>query len=128
MKTVLVALSLLLPLAACAWLPEPGTIGAPADSRYCGAPERDKNGRIKRSQAVLNRFVATFPCPSTMEHTLSCPGWAVDHVIPLASGGCDMQHNLQWLPDLLKSCKGTVCKDRWERRYHGFPREKVVLE
>ena len=109
---------LLMPILACAQLPEPGTPGAPAESRYCGEPARDSNGRIKRDRAVLRRFASVWACPSTGEHSASCPGWHIDHVIPLAVGGCDMGHNLQWLPTEIKNCADDACKDRWERRVY----------
>jgi 5-methylcytosine-specific restriction endonuclease McrA len=90
-----------------------------ADSRYCREePLRDKNGRIERSVTVLNEFKRTHPCPSTKLKFGICPGWAIDHVIPLACGGCDEIHNLQWLPNEIKSCAGSFCKDRWERKIY----------
>lgn len=122
----LIALVLLLPAFALAHLPQPGHPNAPKDARYCGEPARDANGRILRSKKVLRDFARVFPCPATLKPTPSCKGWAIDHVIPLASGGCDSQANLQWLPNVLKSCAGN-CKDRWERKYHATPRQRVTL-
>lgn len=89
-----------------------------AETRYCG-PEikRDAAGRIERRADVLRAFRDLYPCPATGEKRAACPGWAIDHVIPLAVGGCDSVSNLQWLPNHLKSCAGT-CKDRWERRIY----------
>jgi len=113
--------------SAFATLPAPGTEGAINDPRYCGEPARDKNGKIKRSQTVLKKFTAVFPCPSTMLPTASCPDWAIDHTIPLAMGGCDSQANLTWLPDAIKSCADDACKDRWERKYHAMPRQVIVI-
>lgn len=115
-------LAALLAAPAFAQLPAPGTPGAPDDPRYCGEPERYANGVIKRSAAVLRAFVAVFPCPSSGEHSTACDEWDIDHVIPLASGGCDSQANLQWLPNAIKSCSTWSCKDRWERLYHALPR------
>jgi hypothetical protein len=89
-----------------------------ADPRYCGAPERTDEGRIARSRAVLAEFRRLYPCPSTGLIHGSCPGWAIDHVIPLACGGCDAVVNLQWLPLPIKSASGTLPKDRWERRIY----------
>lgn len=126
LKLLLCALTLVAG-AALAELPAPGEPGAPNDPRYCGEPERAADGRIKRSRAVLREFARTFPCPATLEPAPSCPGWAIDHVIPLASGGCDAPVNLQWLPDSIKSCADDDCKDRWERIYHALPRRAVTL-
>lgn len=86
------------------------------DTRYCAdQPQRDAKGRILRDKAVLREFKRLHPCPSTGKQSGGCPGWAIDHIIPLACGGCDQIHNLQWLPHEIKSCPGTACKDRWER-------------
>lgn len=127
MKAFVLALTLFA-LNAFAQLPAPGDPGAPADPRYCGEPARTADGRIKRDRAVLRRFAQVFPCPSTLELRPSCPGWAIDHVIPLASGGCDAPINLQWLPDSIKSCTAAGCKDRWERAYHGQPRQPIAIK
>lgn len=112
---------------AQAQLPAPGEPGAINDPRYCGEPARTADGRIKRDRHVLRQFALVFPCPSTLEPRPSCPGWAIDHVIPLAVGGCDAPINLQWLPDAIKSCAGDTCKDRWERVYHGQPRRPIAI-
>jgi len=92
-----------------------------SDLRYCGPPARDAEGRIVRSSAARAAFVRMYPCPATGTVTGSCPGWSVDHVIPLAVGGCDAPHNMQWLPNAIKSCAlatGLPCKDRWEQRVY----------
>lgn len=83
--------------------------------RYCGPPKRDQSGTIIRSYKVYTAFRKLHLCPSTNLPTGSCPGWQVDHVIPLASCGCDILSNLQWLPIEIKTCKESYCKDRFER-------------
>jgi hypothetical protein len=85
------------------------------DIRYCGSPVRLADGSIKRSSSVLNAFRKVHPCPSTGLTTGACPGWAMDHVIPLACGGCDAVYNLQWLPEAIKNTSAKYSKDRWER-------------
>lgn len=86
------------------------------ETRYCrDEPMRTATGEIHRRADVLRAFKQTHPCPVTGEKVGSCPGWHIDHVIPLAVGGCDSVSNLQWLPVEIKSCPGKVCKDRWER-------------
>lgn len=114
--------------AALAQLPAPGQPGAVDDPRYCGEPKRTGSGKIYRSRLELRAFAEVFPCPSTLKHLPSCPGWAIDHTIPLASGGCDSIANMSWLPDPIKSCAGKTCKDRWERTYHALPRGAVKLD
>ena len=88
------------------------------DARYCGPPARDADGVIVRSREVLREFQRLYPCPANGQAAGSCPGWFRDHTIPLVCGGCDSIENLQWLPGEIKSCAGTVCKDRWERRVY----------
>lgn len=85
------------------------------ETRYCGAPVRLADGTIKRSAAVRAAFQRVHPCPSTGLRTGACPGWSVDHVRPLSACGCDSVSNAQWLKNEIKSCAGTICKDRWER-------------
>lgn len=96
------------------------------DPRWCGKPVRDANGVIARSGVELRKFVKTFPCPATLKPTLTCHGWDVDHIIPLANGGCDTPVNMQWLPNTIKNCTGSDCKDRWERLYHANPRQRIA--
>ena len=118
--------ALFVALPANATLPVAGTPEAPADARYCGEPARTRDGKIKRSQTQLKLYVKVHPCPATLEHSVTCEGWAVDHVIPLASGGCDIPINMQWLPDQIKSCSDKHCKDRWERIYNTVPPTKIL--
>jgi hypothetical protein len=94
------------------------SVMAQSDPRYCGPPARDDKNRIMRSQDVKIAFQALYACPSTGSHSGACPGWAKDHVIPLACGGCDSVQNLQWLRNQIKSCAGIYCKDRWERKVY----------
>jgi hypothetical protein len=92
------------------------TIDPLKEIRYCGQPERDSKGNIMRSQRVLAAFKKSHFCPSTMATTGACPGWQMDHIIPLVCGGCDAVWNLQWLPIQIKTCKDPTCKDRFEQR------------
>jgi hypothetical protein len=88
------------------------------DSRYCGTPAKDLDGSISRSTVVIKQFKQAHPCPATGK-TDACPGWDIDHVIPLACGGCDKVENMQWLPHIYK----ITGKDRWERKVYdkGIP-------
>lgn len=88
------------------------------ESRYCGQPKRNLAGEIIRSSAVRDAFMRAHPCPSTGERSGRCQGWQIDHVIPLACGGCDAVNNMQWLPYSLKTAP-VVGKDRFERRIYG---------
>lgn len=126
MRKLLILWALAVP--AYAALPAPGEPGAPNDPRYCGEPERYADGRIKRSEAVRRAFAEVFPCPATLEpYPTGCTGWQINHTIPLASGGCDSVINLSWMPVQIKTCAFPWCVDRWERKYHALPRQKVDL-
>lgn len=56
----------------------------------------DKHGKIKRSKAARSAFERQSPCPSTGRTRGACPGYVVDHVIPLECGGADAPSNMQW--------------------------------
>jgi hypothetical protein len=67
------------------------------EQRYCGAPPRTASGGILRRADVLAAFKKAHPCPVNGATSGACPGWVMDHIIPLACGGCDAVSNLQWL-------------------------------
>lgn len=71
-----------------------------------------------RKSSTVAAFKRLYPCPETGLSTGACPGWQVDHVIPLACKGKDEVGNMQWLPVEIKTCAGTICKDRWERKIY----------
>jgi hypothetical protein len=49
-----------------------------------------------RSAAQVRVFKRNDPCPSTGQHKGRCPGWIVDHPVPLCAGGADTPANMQW--------------------------------
>jgi hypothetical protein len=55
------------------------------------------HARIQRSAAEVLAFKRANPCPSTQLRRDACPGYQVDHVMPLCAGGADKTENLQWL-------------------------------
>jgi len=65
----------------------------------------------RRSSTVRTAFKYSSPCPATGRSTGPCPGWIIDHVIPLACGGDDASDNMQW-----QTVDEAKAKDRWERR------------
>jgi 5-methylcytosine-specific restriction endonuclease McrA len=50
-----------------------------------------------RSRHARAEFVKHHPCPTTGKARGACPGWQVDHVVPLGCGGADTPGNMQWL-------------------------------
>ena len=60
-----------------------------------GVP-RDASGKIARSPAQKNAFEKSHPCPSTGKSSGACPGYVVDHVVPLKRGGADRPRNMRW--------------------------------
>ena len=89
------------------------------DIRYAGQVVRGADGTTARSTAVINAFKRQWACPATGKHTGACPGWAIDHIVPLDCGGVDAVWNMQWLPNEIKSAKGPFSKDHFERRVYG---------
>lgn len=70
---------------------------------------RDSHGRIKRSTAAKDDFKRERPCPSTGRSSGACPGYVIDHVVPLKRGGADAPGNMQW-----QTAADAKAKDKWE--------------
>ena len=66
-------------------------------SPKCVDCARDSRGRIKRSPEAVRSFRSTHPCPATGNARGACPGYQVDHRVPLGKGGADDPSNMQWL-------------------------------
>ena len=84
------------------------SLEAAADERVCGPPRRNAEGKIVRKASVLRQFETIHPRPDDGQR------WILDHVIPLACGGCDSIENLQWLPE-----SAWRLKSKWERVVYG---------
>lgn len=65
---------------------------------------RDKDGKIARSEKAKDEFKKESGYPHGR------PGYVIDHVRPLASGGADAPSNMQW-----QTKAEAKAKDRWER-------------
>ena len=62
-----------------------------------------------RSQSAKYHFKKHFPCPATGKSKGPCPGWVIDHIVPLKRGGADHPINMQW-----QTIEDAKRKDRWE--------------
>lgn len=64
----------------------------------------------KRDPQKVYAFRKENACPATQQTTGACPGWVVDHYIPLCAGGADDPANMVW-----QEKKESLIKDNWER-------------
>ena len=49
-----------------------------------------------RSKQARAEFQRATPCPVTSKARGPCPGYVVDHIVPLCRGGPDTAANMQW--------------------------------
>lgn len=75
--------------------------------------------QYSRSRAAREAFRQSQPCPANGRTHGACPGYVVDHIMPLACGGPDIPSNMQW-----QTAAEGKAKDRWERQgcSHGHRR------
>jgi hypothetical protein len=71
--------------------------------------KRDSEGHIARSGKAKDEFKKQNPCPSTGKSSGACPGFVIDHRVPLKRGGADSPSNMQW-----QTTQEAKEKDRWE--------------
>lgn len=64
-----------------------------------------------RSRPARAAFQRSHPCPATNQPRGACPGYVVDHVVPLCAGGADEPGNMQW-----QTAAEAKAKDREERK------------
>jgi len=65
-----------------------------------------------RSSSQRAAFVKQNPCPATATGKTrgKCPGWVVDHIVPLCADGPDHPSNMQW-----QDVESAQQKDKAER-------------
>ena len=64
---------------------------------------------IVRDPGQVTAFKRGHPCPATGRSGGACPGWVVDHMLPLSCGGADLPSNMQW-----QTKEAALQKDRLE--------------
>lgn len=50
----------------------------------------------ERNTTIARQFRKANPCPATGKIQVSCPGYVVDHIVPLCAGGPDTVDNMMW--------------------------------
>jgi hypothetical protein len=78
-------------------------------ANYCYTCERTPSGRIRRNSAARRVFGRLNSCPSTGATAGACPGYVIDHIVPLKRGGADAPENMQW-----QTVQDAKAKDRVE--------------
>lgn len=80
-----------------------------------------------RHRAPVTAYRKTHPCPSTGLTDGACPGFVVDHIVPLCWGGADDPINMSW-----EEVQESYRKDVFERAAcklrDDFARCRVPLE
>ena len=75
--------------------------------------------KIPRDPAQVRAFKQQNACPATGKIRDKCPGYVVDHIIPLCAGGDDAPSNMQW-----QDYKTSLLKDQWERQLCTWQRHR----
>lgn len=65
-----------------------------------------------RSSSARRAFQRVEACPANAQPRGPCPGYVVDHIVPLCAGGADRSTNMQWQP-----LADSLVKDAGERHY-----------
>jgi hypothetical protein len=78
-------------------------------SKATAGVARNSHGKIARSAKAKDEFKHGQPCPSTGKASGACPGYVIDHRVPLKRGGPDAPENMQW-----QSTAAAKAKDRTE--------------
>jgi hypothetical protein len=71
----------------------PRGVGSTSPAKHDSA----KQTKPRRDPRVVAAFRKLKPCPATGKHKGACPGYEIDHIVPLAAGGADAPSNMQWL-------------------------------
>lgn len=63
-----------------------------------------------RKPSTVVQFRKLYACPATGKVQSTCPGWVIDHIVPLCAGGTDSVDNMEW-----QTAKDSYKKDAFER-------------
>jgi hypothetical protein len=74
-----------------------------------GSDEGHISTKGLRSQKTVRAFKRLYPCPFTGKSSGPCPGWIIDHILPLECHGLDVVLNMQW-----QTVIDAKAKDKWE--------------
>jgi hypothetical protein len=76
-----------------------------------------------RTASARAAFVKANPCPAENRtpRSRACPGYVVDHIVPLCAGGADAPSNMQW-----QGVREARRKDVDERRQCALLRKKTT--
>jgi len=69
------------------------------------------DAKTHRNPAARADFKRAHPCPANGKKSGACPGYVIDHVVPLCAGGPDHPGNMQW-----QTIAAAKAKDRIERQ------------
>ena len=86
-------------------MPSHYTIAAILSCLLCAAA-------FARDPSQVRAFRHAHPCPATGKTSGACPGWVVDHILPLCSGAPDKPGNMQW-----QAKAESLAKDKREAAY-----------
>lgn len=62
----------------------------------CGAALAQSNSALRDPKQAA-AFKRTHACPATGKVQRACPGYVVDHIMPLCAGGADEPANMMWM-------------------------------
>lgn len=77
----------------------------------CGGGTVHSRHSRHRSARAKAQFKLMYPCPATGAVKGPCPGYVIDHIVPLACNGPDEPTNMQW-----QTVEEGKAKDKWERK------------
>ena len=67
-----------------------------------------QQGPYRAQRDRPHAFQRSHPCPSTGKTSGACPGYVIDHVVPLKRGGADAPGNMQWQTTAAAQAKDKV--------------------